>query len=103
GSSAQCATNSRLQLSATLRKQLPRQPTAASNPHRLTGSHRCPAGSFFGGFPTPASLTRVDAHAGPASETLHVSGRSATSRTPKLSLNSAVRRLIVTRRGRLRS
>src|SRR6516164_8586475 len=55
-SSAQCATNSRLQLSAILRKPFPGQPAAASNPHRQPSSHRCPAGSFFGGFPTPASL-----------------------------------------------
>ena len=55
-SSAQCATNSCLQLSAILRKPSPGQPAAASNPHRQPSSRRCPAGSFFGGFPTPASL-----------------------------------------------
>ena len=30
----------------------PADPTL--NPHRRPSSHRCPAGSFFGGFPTPA-------------------------------------------------
>src|SRR5262252_5022287 len=33
--------------------------TAAPNPHRRAGPHRSPAGSFFGGFPTPALLPGI--------------------------------------------
>ena len=49
---------------------------APSNPHRRPSAHRFPVRSFFGGFPTPAPYTASIARAGPASETLHDSGRS---------------------------
>src|SRR5215472_9971682 len=45
--------------SAVLPKPSPTKASAAPNPHRRPNAHRFPAGSFFGGFRTPA-LYRVD-------------------------------------------
>jgi len=42
-----------------------------------------PAGSFFGGFRTPALTTAVQVDDGPASETLHDSGHSSNHRPRK--------------------
>src|SRR5262249_4716286 len=44
---------------AILPKPSPAKTSAAPNPHRRPNAHRFPAGSFFGGFRTPA-LYRVD-------------------------------------------
>jgi hypothetical protein len=72
----------------------PSTATAAqtSNPHSRPGAQRLPAGSFFGGFRTPALGSAARFNDRPASETLHGSGRSATSGKsaglpPKLSFN----------------
>ena len=46
----------------------------ASNPHSRPTARRSPAGSFIGGFRTPAPYTGPIARAGPASETLPESG-----------------------------
>ena len=51
----------------------PANAAAPPNSHRRP-VYRFPAGSFFGGFPTPAPYTGSIARAGPASETLHDSG-----------------------------
>src|SRR5712671_2528999 len=68
------------QLSAILRKPSPGNAAAEPNPHRRPTAHRLPAGSFFGGFRTPAPHSASTAHARPASETLTVSGRSPDER-----------------------
>jgi hypothetical protein len=56
----------------------PSTATAAqtSNPHSRPGAHRLPAGSFFGGFRTPALGSAARFNDRPASETLHESGPS---------------------------
>src|SRR5262249_24985911 len=77
-SNAQSVIISGFQLSAILRKTSPAKAADPPNPHRQPTAHRLPAGSFFGGFPTPAPYTGSIARAGPASETLHVSRHSAT-------------------------
>src|SRR6516162_11691178 len=46
------------------------QAAAPSNPHRRQPSTRRPAGSFLGGFRTPALGAHANSHDGPASETL---------------------------------
>src|SRR5260370_42351441 len=56
GSSGQSAVTIGFPLSAIPRKPSPGKLAAAPNPHRRPGPHRSPAGSFFGGFPTPALL-----------------------------------------------
>ena len=60
GSSGQSAVITGLPLSAILAK--PSTATAAhtSNRHSRPGAHCLPAGSFIGGFRTPAPLARVD-------------------------------------------
>jgi len=60
----------RLSALSDLRKTIPRKAAAPLNPDRRPTAHRFPAGSFFGGFRTPA-LYPVDRSPGPASETLH--------------------------------
>ena len=52
------------------RKPSLRKAAAASNPHSRPTARRPPAGSFLGGFRTPAPYTGPIARAGPASETL---------------------------------
>ena len=56
----------------------PSTATAAqtSNPHSRPAAHRLPAGSFFGGFRTPALGSAARFNDRPASETLHGSCRS---------------------------
>src|SRR5258705_7479389 len=56
GSSGQSAVTTGFPLSAIPRKPCPGKLAAAPNPHRRPSPHRSPAGSFFGGFPTPALL-----------------------------------------------
>ena len=63
----------RLSALSDLRKIIPRKAAAPLNPDRRPTAHRFPAGSFFGGFRTPA-LYPVDRSPGPASETLHDAG-----------------------------
>ena len=75
GSSAQSAITSSFQLTAIFGKLSPRKAAAASNPHSRPTAHRSPAGSFIGGFRTPAPYTGPIARAGPASETLPDSSR----------------------------
>ena len=75
-SNAQSAIITGFQLSAILEKASPAKAAAPPNSHRRPSVYRFPAGSFFGGFPTPAPDTGSIARAGPASETLHESGRS---------------------------
>src|SRR5262249_24840456 len=79
-SNAQSVIISGFQLSAILRKTSPAKAADPPNPHRQPTAHRLPAGSFFGGFPTPAHYTGSIARAGPASETLHESGPSLKPR-----------------------
>jgi hypothetical protein len=50
---------------------LPAETVAPSNPHRRQPPTRRPAGSFLGGFRTPAFTVRANSYDGPASETLH--------------------------------
>ena len=69
-SNAQSAIISGFQLSAILGQASPANAAAPPNSHRRP-VYRFPAGSFFGGFPTPAPYTGSIARAGPASETLH--------------------------------
>ena len=59
GSSGQSAIISGFHLSPILGRPSLAKAAATQNPHRPT-AHRCPAGSFFGGFRTPAPLTWVD-------------------------------------------
>ena len=59
GTSGQSAIISGFQLSAILGKPSLAKAAATPNPHRRPSSHCFPAGSFFGGFRTPA-LYRVD-------------------------------------------
>ena len=59
----------------------PTQAAAPSNPHRRQQPARRPAGSFLGGFRTPALRARADSHDGPASETLHQSRRVRVTRS----------------------
>src|SRR6516164_8846893 len=49
----------------------PAQAAASSNPHSHQPPTRRPAGSFLGGFRTPALRERANSTTGPASETLH--------------------------------
>jgi hypothetical protein len=51
--------------------------SAPSNPHRRQTAHRLPAGSFLGGFRTPAQYGWIGRDR-PASETLHLLGHSAS-------------------------
>jgi hypothetical protein len=71
-------------------------PTKAAptpNPHSRLGAHRLPAGSFIGGFRTPAPLPGSIAHAWPASETLPDSGPSLPRPgTARLDPNRSLRR-----------
>src|SRR3546814_9021670 len=55
-------------------------PTGPSNPHRRLTAHPPPAGSFLGGFRTPAS-SALTHHDRPASETLHTSRPPGGRRT----------------------
>ena len=48
----------RLSALANLPKPSPADATAPSNPHRRPKARRCPAGSFFGSFRTPAATLR---------------------------------------------
>jgi hypothetical protein len=48
----------------------PSQAAASSNPHSRQPPTRRPAGSFLGGFRTPALRARMDSYDGPVSETL---------------------------------
>jgi hypothetical protein len=73
GSSGQSAIISGFHHSPILGKPSLATAAATPNPHRRPTAHRCPAGSFFGGFPTPASIP-VNHSRRPASETLHVAG-----------------------------
>src|SRR4029077_13299561 len=68
------------QLSAIWPKSFHGKVAAPPNLHRRAGPHRFPAGSFFGGFPTPAPYTGSIAPAGPASQTLPDSGPSPRSK-----------------------
>ena len=52
--SARSAIISGSQLSPTCAKPSPANAAARPNPHRRPTARRCPAGSFFGGFRTPA-------------------------------------------------
>jgi hypothetical protein len=74
GSSGQSPIISGFQPLAILRKPSPAKAPAAPNPHRRPNPHDFPAGSFFGGFRTPAHFTGSTARDAPASETLHESG-----------------------------
>jgi hypothetical protein len=74
-SSGQSAVISAAQLSAILAKPPSATAAPAPNPHRRPSFHRLPAGSFIGGFRTPPSYPARSLTPGPASETLHVSGR----------------------------
>jgi hypothetical protein len=56
GSSGQSAIISGFHLSPILGKPSLATAAATPNPHRRPTAHRCPAGSFFGGFRTPASI-----------------------------------------------
>src|SRR5215813_5489413 len=56
-------------------KPSPGNAAAEPNPHSRPTAHQLPAGSFFGGFRTPAPSGST-AHTRPASETLHDTGRS---------------------------
>src|SRR5262249_55061905 len=68
-SSGQSAVITGFPLSAISRKPSPGKLSPDPNPHRQPSPHRFPAGSFFGGFRTPAPL---------------ISGRSLTlGRHPK--------------------
>ena len=58
----------------------PTQAAAPSNPHRRQPVRPAPAGSFLGGFRTPALSARWIGHDGPASETLHPSGTAGPER-----------------------
>jgi hypothetical protein len=78
GSSGQSAITSSFQLTVIFAKLSPRKAAAASNPHSRPTARRSPAGSFIGGFRTPAPYTRPIARAGPASETLPASGHTTT-------------------------
>ena len=84
GSSGQSLIISGFQPLAILRKPSPAKPPAAPNPHRRPNAHRFPAGSFFGGFRTPAPLPGSTARAGPASETLHETSRSVFPPTSEI-------------------
>ena len=66
-----------------LRKLSLRKAAAASNPHSRPTARRSPAGSFIGGFRTPAPYTGPIARAGPASETLPEGGPSARVIAPR--------------------
>ena len=59
----------------------PSTATAAqtSNPHSRPAAHRLPAGSFFGGFRTPALGSAARFNDRPVSETLHEAGLSPSS------------------------
>src|SRR5207245_4802603 len=59
-SSGLSAVISGAQLSAIVAKPSPTTAAPAPNPHRPPSAHRLPAGSFIGGFLTPAPLPRVD-------------------------------------------
>src|SRR5690242_10185174 len=74
GSSGQSAVKTGFAPSAIPIKPSPGKLAAAPNPHRRPSLHRFSAGSFFGGFRTPALLPGGTARAGPASETLPDSG-----------------------------
>src|SRR6516162_8018713 len=73
GSSGQSAIISGFHLSPILGKPSLAKAATTPNSHRRPTAYRCPAGSFFGGFRTPASIP-VNHSRRPASETLHVSG-----------------------------
>jgi hypothetical protein len=70
-----------------------------TNPHRRPSAHRLPAGSFFGGFRTPARrpYTGSTARARPASETLNdparrpYTGSTARARPASETLNDSER------------
>ena len=70
GSTAHSAIISTFQLSPILPKPALAKPAPTLNPHSRPAPRRSPAGSFFGGFRTPAPFTGSIARAGPASETL---------------------------------
>src|SRR5215813_7891930 len=57
------------------------------NPHSRPTAHQLPAGSFFGGFRTPAPSGST-AHTRPASETLHDSGPGGLKRGGQQSTQS---------------
>ena len=59
------------QLSAIAAKPSTGTAAQTSNPHSRPGAHRLPAGSFFGGFRTPALGSAARVNDPPASETLH--------------------------------
>jgi hypothetical protein len=80
GSSGQSPIISGFQPLAILRKPSPAKAPAAPNPHRRPNAHRFPAGSFFGGFRTPALYPVDRSRRAPASETLYESGHSANER-----------------------
>src|SRR5215472_17394789 len=70
-SRGQSALISGFPLSAILGKPFPAKAADTPNPHRRPNAHRFPAGSFFGGFRTPALYPGSTARDAPASETLH--------------------------------
>src|SRR5215472_6715161 len=72
-SRGQSALISGFPLSAILGKPFPAKAADTPNPHRRPNAHRFPAGSFFGGFRTPALYPGSTARDAPASETLHAS------------------------------
>src|SRR5258708_2513778 len=75
-SSAHSAVITGAPLSAILAKPSPAKAAPTPNPHSRLGAHRLPAGSFIGGFRTPAPLPGSIAHPWPASETLPETSRS---------------------------
>jgi hypothetical protein len=75
GISGQSAIISGFHLSPISGKPSLAKAAATPNSHRRPTAYRCPAGSFFGGFRTPASIP-VNHSRRPASETLHDSGLS---------------------------
>ena len=67
------------QLSAIAAKPSTATTAQTSNPHSRPGAHRLPAGSFFGGFRTPALGSAARVNDPPASETLHESSPPSPS------------------------
>src|SRR5262245_59776731 len=69
-------------------KPSPGNAAAEPNPHSRPIAHQLPAGSFFGGFRTPAPSAST-AHTRPASETLHGSGHRARTGVNRSMLRAA--------------
>ena len=78
GSGGQFAIIGGFHILANSQSLSPADTATPTNPHRRPSAHRLPAGSFFGGFRTPARrpYTGSTARARPPSETLPESGSS---------------------------